>query len=113
MPNNTEVNTWDVNEKDKGMLEMDDDMELPMMIDKPHLPTGKASIDMEQGKLTSNVYEGMKQFDDCESCYTDDELTFESVEEKAGVHTMESVLRDLDNWSDDNETNVSNLDFFP
>ncbi|XP_031394316.1 uncharacterized protein LOC116205794 [Punica granatum] len=97
------------------VLEMEEDREVPMILGRPFLATGKALIDVEQGKLTLrvmneqitfNVYDAIKKFDDGKSCYTIDiidELISESGEEKAGVDTMESVLRDLDDWSDDDE----------
>ncbi|XP_031392181.1 uncharacterized protein LOC116204239 [Punica granatum] len=97
------------------VLEMEEDREVPMILGRPFLATGKALIDVEQGKLTLrvmneqitfNVYDAIKKFDDGKSCYTIDiidELISESVEEKAGMDTMESVLRDLDDWSDDDE----------
>ncbi|XP_031382022.1 uncharacterized protein LOC116196442 [Punica granatum] len=50
------------------VLEMEEDREVPMILGRPFLATGKALIDVEQG-----------------------------------VDTMESVLRDLDDWSDDDE----------
>ncbi|XP_031396854.1 uncharacterized protein LOC116207878 [Punica granatum] len=80
------------------VLEMEEDKNVPMILGRPFLATGKALIDVEQ--------DAIKKFGDDKSCYTIniiDELIFESVEEKACVDTMESVLRDLDDWSDDDE----------
>ncbi|PKI59720.1 hypothetical protein CRG98_019896, partial [Punica granatum] len=94
---------------------MEEDREVPMILGRLFLETGKALIDVEQCKLTLrvmdeqitfNVYDAIKKFDDGKSYYTIDiidELISESVEEKAGVDTMESILRDLDDWSDDDE----------
>ncbi|PKI68973.1 hypothetical protein CRG98_010653 [Punica granatum] len=94
---------------------MEEDREVHMILGGPFLATSKALIDVEQGKLTLrvmdeqitfNVYDTIKKFDDGKSCYSIDiidELISESVEEKAGVDTKESVLTDLDDWSDDDE----------
>ncbi|PKI58885.1 hypothetical protein CRG98_020724 [Punica granatum] len=71
------------------VLEMEEDKNVPMILGRPFLAT-----------------DAIKKFGDDKSCYTIniiDELIFESVEEKACVDTMESVLRDLDDWSDDDE----------
>ena len=97
------------------VLEMEEDREVPMILGRPFLATGKALIDVEQGKLTLramdeevtfNVYEAIRKFDDCKSCYTVDvtkEFTCEYIKENTGMDTMESILRDLDEWSDDEE----------
>ncbi|PKI48910.1 hypothetical protein CRG98_030686 [Punica granatum] len=97
------------------VLEMEEDKEVPMILGRLFLATGKALINVEQGKLTLrvmdeqitfNVYDAIKKFDDGKSRYTIDiidELISESVEEKADVNIMELVLRDLDEWSDDDE----------
>ena len=69
---------------------------------------GKLTLRVMDEQITFNVYEAMKKFDECKSCYTIDvinELICENVEEKAGLDTPESVLRDIDDWSDDDEPN--------
>ena len=52
------------------------------------------------------MYEATKKFDDSKFCYTIDvidELILEYVEEKVGIDTMESVIRDMDDLSDNDE----------
>ena len=101
------------------VLEMDEDREVPMILGRPFFATGKALIDVEQGKLTLhvmdeqvtfNVYDAMKHFDDNRTFYTIDtinELMVESLEEEVSIETLESILKDLDDWSEDEEEEVS------
>ena len=101
------------------VLEMDEDREVPMILGRPFLATSKALIDVEQGKLTLrvmgeqvtfNVYDAMKQFEENRTCYTIDminEIVGELLEEEVGTDTMESILKDLDDWSEDEEEKVS------
>ena len=104
---------------------MEEDSKVPLILGRPFLATGKALIDMEQGKLTLrvmddevtfNVYEASKKFEDNKPCYTIDiieELTNECAEEITGMSTMESVLRDLDGWSDDEDFQDEDVEQVP
>src|SRR5262249_9838818 len=91
----------------------EEDREVPMILGRPFLATGKALIDVEQGKLTLrvkdehvifDVYDDLKKSDDTTTCskidIVDEHLP-KSVKEETGADTMESVLKDMDGWSDD------------
>ena len=67
-------------------------------------------------KITFNVYEASKKFGDNKPCYTIDvieDLTNECAEEVTRMSTMESVLRDLDGWSDDEDFQDEEIEQVP
>ena len=97
---------------DFTVLDMKEDEDIPLILGRPFLATGKALIDVGEGKLTLraldkqvtfDIHDPVPSTDGSKTCYdiiAKDELTNECVENDSGETTLESVLSVMDDWDD-------------
>ena len=98
---------------DFTVLDMEEDEDIPLILGRPFLATGKALIDVGEGKLTLralekqvtfDIHAPVPSFDDSKTCcdiIAKDEFTDKCIENGKGQTTLESVLSELDDWEEE------------
>ncbi|KAL5548870.1 hypothetical protein UlMin_004101 [Ulmus minor] len=97
------------------VLDMEEDREIPLILGRPFLATGRTLIDVQQGKLilrvqdeqvTFDVFEAMKFPSEVQSCFqinTLDRLISETFKERTPLLPLEASIRSS---SDSQNTNL-------
>ena len=96
--------------EDFVILDCEVDFEVPIILGRPFLATGRALVDMEKGKMkywlsneevTFNICRSMRQSGELQSVsaisYKGGDSSEPQIEERLGVETLAAVIMNIDN----------------